>query len=85
MPPEIYQRQYANMPPNISQSLPPGVIPSRYMPVNGFLPQGVQTVYSPPQQNFMPPQNFSSLPSQNNGDFVYTRRIIDPNSKSVVA
>lgn len=46
------------------------------------------------QQNFLPPgynqhgtlvQTFNPLQNQQQGNYVYTRRIIDPNSNSVVA
>ena len=74
IPHDVYQKQFGN--------LSPGVIPSRNLNFSGFAGQGGQQIMNPPGQGFAP-QNFN--PVGVNGNFVYTRRIIDPNSNSVVA
>lgn len=68
------------IPHHLQGQLPPGVIPNRGIKQNGF--PGVQKVVSP-QQQFLPP-NMMPM-QQTNGNFVYTRRIIDPTNNNVVA
>lgn len=73
---------------HIPGQLPPGVVPGRGLP-QGFTTQGMQGVQQQrvisqqAQQQFYPP-NMMSMP-QSNGNYVYTRRIIDPNSGGVMA
>lgn len=62
--------------------LPPGVLSARGIPQNGFQ-QGAQRIITQPQQ-FMPP-NMMMPNSPTNGNFVYTRRIIDTKNNTVVA
>lgn len=91
LPPQ-FQGQLAHqlqgqLPPHLhgqmQGQLPPGVISGRGLASNGY--QGVQQVQRAvsPQQQFFPPNMMPA--SQANGNFVYTRRIIDPKSNNVVA
>ena len=78
LPPGVMPGQIIGMPQGQMGNLPPGVMSPRGM--QGF--QG-QKMFSPPPQQFLPP---GMVPQQQgNGNFVYTRRIIDPKSNSVVA
>lgn len=99
IPPELLQKQFVGlssqgqfatqMTGHIPGQLPPGVIPGRGLPTQGFAMQGgmqgvqQQRVISQQSQQFYPP-NMMSTP-QTNGNYVYTRRIIDPNSGGVMA
>lgn len=77
------QSQFAEM---TNGQLPPGVMSGR-IPPQGF---GMQTVMQGGQQRIVSPQNQFYPPnmmpnSPTNGNFVYTRRIIDPTNGGVVA
>lgn len=88
----IQQGQYGQLPPQfqgqlppqfqgqMQGQLPPGVISARGISPNGY--PGVQQMVSS-QQQFFPPNMMPVSPT--NGNFVYTRRIIDPKSHNVVA
>ncbi len=88
----INQGQFSQLPPGqypphlttqFQSQLPPGVISARGIPPNTFPSQDNQRVMSPPTQQFLPPNMIPA--SQPNGNFVYTRRIIDPKNGGVVA
>lgn len=74
--------------PGMTGQLPPGVIQGRGIPSQGFgmsasLQGGQQRIVSPQNQQFYPPNMMPNSPT--NGNFVYTRRIIDPKNGGVVA
>lgn len=77
VPPQLQTQ----LPPQFQSQLPPGVIPSQGMMQNGY--PGVQRALSPNQQQYVPTNMMPVSPT--NGNFVYTRRIIDPTNNNVVA
>ena len=97
IPAEVMQKQYqlplqfhnqhlpsqlqGQLPHHLQTQLPPGVIPTRGVPQTGF--SGVQRIVSPSQQQCLPPTMLPMSPT--GGNFVYTRRIIDPTSNNLVA
>ena len=77
---QLPQHLQGQLPQHIQGQLPGGMMGSRSGQQTSF--SGVQRVVSP-QQQYLPP-NMMPMP-QTNGNFVYTRRIIDPTNHSVVA
>jgi hypothetical protein len=67
-------------PHHLQTQIPPGVIPIRSAQQGGF--SGVQRIVSPQQQYLQ--ANMVPV-SPTGGNFVYTRRIIDPTSNNIVA
>lgn len=78
LPPQLQ----GQLPAHLQGQLPPGVISSRGPLPNYSNLQGAQQTMSS-QQQFCPPNMMPVSPT--NGNFVYTRRIIDPKNNSVVA
>ena len=76
----LLSQPQGQLPHNLQSQLPPGVISSRNISQTGF--SGVQRIVSP-QQQYLPPTMIPMSPT--GGNFVYTRRIIDPTSNNVVA
>lgn len=83
-----YMPSQLPMQSQLTGQLPPGVVSGRGIPVQGFgMPTatqgGQQRIVSPQGQQFYPPNMVPNSPT--NGNFVYTRRIIDPKNGGVVA
>jgi hypothetical protein len=77
---QLSSQFHGQVPQHLQGQLPGGMMGSRSGQQNSF--SGVQRVVSP-QQQYLPP-NMMPMP-QTSGNFVYTRRIIDPKNHSVVA
>ena len=85
LPPQFQGQQlssqfHGQLPQHLQGQLPGGMIANRAGHQNSF--SGVQRVLSP-QQQYLPPNMMPTSPT--GGNFVYTRRIIDPTNHSVLA
>ena len=88
LPSQLPMQSQLPLQSQLTGQLPPGVIPGRGIPTQGFVMPtavqgGQQRIVSPQGQQFYPPNMMPNSPT--NGNFVYTRRIIDPKNGGVVA
>lgn len=78
---QISPQLQAQLPPQFQNQMLPGVISGQGLAQNSY--PAVQRIVSQGQHQYLPPNMMPVSPT--NGNFVYTRRIIDPKNNNVVA